>query len=89
MQFNWQFAASSFHLISSIERAGGVADGAGFLVVFLADVCCCNRAITLFVIRSDSWACHGAARTLTDYGCREGVAALSANTTGTLTTAIL
>lgn len=35
---------------------------------------------------SGSWACHGAATTLTDYrAVTGGVAALSANTTGTVT----
>lgn len=88
MHFNWQFAASSTPPDFSNRVGGaGVADGAVFLV-FLADVCWCNRAITLFVSRRDSWACHRAASTLTDYRCREGVAALSANTTGTLTTGI-
>lgn len=30
---------------------GGVAEMAALRVVFLAEVCWCNRAITLFVIR--------------------------------------
>lgn len=54
---------------------GGAADVAALHVVFLAEACWCNRAITFFVIWSGSWACHGAASTLTDYrrserGCR-------------------
>lgn len=74
--FNWQVAASSF-LPDGFRRVGwgGAADVAALHVVFLAVACWCNRAITLFVIWSGSWACHGAASTLTDYrrserGCR-------------------
>lgn len=78
-RFNWQVAVSSF-LPDGSRRVGwgwggGAADVAALHVVFLAEACWCNRAITFFVIWSGSWACHGAASTLTDYrrserGCR-------------------
>lgn len=69
--FNWQVAASSV-----FTWWGVVADVAALRVVFLAEVCWCNRAITLFCDQrvhgwSGSWVCHGAASTLTDYRCSE------------------
>ena len=73
------------------------ADVAALRVVFLAEgFFCVTGTLNLFVIRErvhnwrGSWACHGAASTLTDYrGGTEGVAVLSANTRSIPTTATL
>lgn len=41
----------AFYLMAPGGWGGGAADVAALRVVFLAEVCWCNRAITLFVIR--------------------------------------
>lgn len=54
--FNWQVAASSILPDGSRRRGVGWvgwvddADVAALRIVFLAEACWCNRAITLFVI---------------------------------------
>lgn len=98
--FNWQVASSGF-LPDGCRRLGGgrEADGAGADVaglhnVILAEVCWCNRTITLFVIgeRTAGVAAGRAAGLpalqLIIGAASEGVAVLSANATGTPTTTV-